>query len=396
MRIETVETLACDAGWRNYNFVKITTDTGVVGWSEYDESFGPRGITAVIENYARQLIGEDPMQTELHYARISPQFVVAPFGLTAEALGALENALLDVKARALDIPVYELLGGRVRETIPIYWSHLPTWQIGHSEYYEPKINRLEDLRGLGAKVRDSGLMGLKSNLFEFFDDRPPVQWHPGFGNPHEPGANVTRKVIKDTVDHLEMLREGAGPDVELGLDINFDAKTEGTLKLLRAVEHLDLFWFELDNNNPDAMAYIRSQGRTPIASCETLTGVRQLLPYLQKQAVDVAIIDVVWNGAWQALKMASAANAFDVNVAPHNFYGHLATMMSVHFAAAVPNLRIMEHDIDRLPWDDEIFIGAPKVVGSEIIVPDGAGWGVVPNEQAFTAHPARDHSYLDH
>jgi L-alanine-DL-glutamate epimerase-like enolase superfamily enzyme len=255
---------------------------------------------------------------------------------------------------------------------------------------------MADLKALGAKVRDSGLMGLKSNLFEFFDDAPPRQWHPGFGDPHEPGCNLTRKVLRDTVDHLEVLREGAGPEVELGLDINYDLKTEGTLKLLRAVEHLDLFWFELDNNNPQAMSYIRSQSRTPIASCETLTGVRQLLPYLQADAVDVAIIDVVWNGAWQALKMASAANAFDVNIAPHNFYGHLATMHSVHFAAAVPNLRIMEHDIDRIPWDSEIFLGEPKVLGSEIIVPDGPGWGVIPNEEGMRAHPAKTHSYLDH
>ena len=77
--------------------------------------------------------------------------------------------------------------------------------------------------------------------------------------------------------------------------------------------------------------------------------------------MDVAIIDTPWNGVWQSMKIAACAEAHEVNVAPHNFYGHLCTMMNAHFAAAVPNLRIMEIDIDRLPWDDELFTTAPKI-----------------------------------
>ena len=77
--------------------------------------------------------------------------------------------------------------------------------------------------------------------------------------------------------------------------------------------------------------------------------------------MDVAIIDTVWNGVWQSMKIAALAEAHEVNVAPHNFYGHLCTMMNAHFAAAVPNLRIMEIDIDRLPWDDELFTHPPRV-----------------------------------
>jgi L-alanine-DL-glutamate epimerase-like enolase superfamily enzyme len=81
--------------------------------------------------------------------------------------------------------------------------------------------------------------------------------------------------------------------------------------------------------------------------------LREFLPYFREQAMDVAIIDAVWNGVWQAMKIAAAADAFEVNIAPHNFYGHLATMMNAHFAASAPNLRIMEVDIDRLPWDEQ-------------------------------------------
>ena len=111
---------------------------------------------------------------------------------------------------------------------------------------------------------------------------------------------------------------------------------------------------------------------------------------------DRAIIDVVWNGAWQSLKIAAAAEAFEVNVAPHNFYGHLATMMSAHFAAAVPNLRIMEVDIDRLPWDHEIFTAVPEFEAGHLILPNAPGWGTEPDEAAIRAHPPQASGGLLH
>ena len=90
---------------------------------------------------------------------------------------------------------------------------------------------------------------------------------------------------------------------------------------------------------------------------------------------------------WQGMKMAAAAEGFDVNVAPHNFYGHLCTMTNAHFAAAVPNLRIMETDIDRLPWDDELVTHAPHIENGHLVVSDRPGWGTEPIEEALAAHP---------
>ncbi len=104
---------------------------------------------------------------------------------------------------------------------------------------------------------------------------------------------------------------------------------------------------------------------------------------------DVAIVDVPWNGAWQSMKIAALAEAHDVNVAPHNFYGHLCTMMNAHFAAAVPNLRIMEIDVDRLPWDKELFTHEPEFENGHLIIPDRPGWGTDPIEEAILAHPPK-------
>jgi L-alanine-DL-glutamate epimerase-like enolase superfamily enzyme len=120
-----------------------------------------------------------------------------------------------------------------------------------------------------------------------------------------------------------------------------------------------------------------------------LLGLRDFLPYFREQSMDVAIIDAVWNGVWQSIKIAAAAEAFEVNIAPHNFYGHLATMMNAHFAAATPNLRIMEVDIDRLAWDHELFTTLPQFEKGHIVVPDTPGWGTEPNEDGIRAHPPK-------
>ena len=121
--------------------------------------------------------------------------------------------------------------------------------------------------------------------------------------------------------------------------------------------------------------HIRSKSPHPISSGETLFGLREFLPYFSQQTMDVAIVDAVWNGVWQSMKIAASAAAHEVTVAPHNFYGHLCTMMNAHFAAAVPHLRIMEIDIDRLPWDHELFTHLPPIEDGHLVIPARPGWG---------------------
>ena len=387
MRIESIETRHCDAGWRDYHFVKVTTSDGVAGWSEYDEDFGSPGVSAAIEHLGRRVVGRDGAQHERVYADLFCATRPAAGGGVGQAIGAIENALLDAKAKTLGVPCHALLGGKVRDSIRLYWSHCATWRINHPEHYQPAINDLSGVRAIGAEVRERGFTALKTNVFEY-GDGTARGWRPGFGTPFEPGRNVERSTLRDLRAHLEALREGAGPDIDILLDLNFNCATEGYLKILRELSDFDLFWVEIDSRNPRALAHVRQQSRHPISSCETLMGLRSFLPYFECEAADVAIIDAVWNGVWQSMKIAACAEACEVNVAPHNFYGHLATMMNAHFAAAVPNLRIMEIDIDRIPADSEIF-AAPPIENGRLVVPDIPGWGMEPDEQALRARPPK-------
>ena len=388
MKVTGVETLHCDAGWRNYHFVKLSTDEGIVGWSEFDEGFGSPGVGTVIERLAARVTGQPVGAHERLYAELYGATRPAAGGVVGEALGAIENALLDAKAKALGVPCYELLGGKVRDRIPVYWSHCATWRINHPNYYAPAITDLDGVKAIGREVREKGFRALKTNLF-LYENGKPGAWRPGFSQPFHPELNVDKRLLGDLRMHLEALREGAGPDVELLLDLNFHAKTEGFLKILRAIADLDMFWIEMDSYSPEALGYIRRRSPHPISSCETLMGLREFLPFFREQAMDVAIIDTIWNGVWQSMKIAAVAEAHEVNVAPHNFYGHLCSMMNAHFSAAVPNLRIMEIDIDRLPWDDELFTDVPTFEDGHLIVPDRPGWGTEPNEDAIRARPPK-------
>ena len=384
--IADVKTLSCSNSFRNYHFLKITTEDGTVGWSEFDENFGSPGVAAVIGKLTHRLIGQSAMLHE--HVREDLQNVTRPAmgGVVGQALGAIENALLDAKAKMLDVPCHVLLGGKVRDKIRIYWSHCVAYRM-RTEHFSPGIVDASGVRQIARDVRDGGYTALKTNIFHYDENDRIEAWSPGFGRPHDPSRNVERKTLKDLRRHLEMMREDAGPDVDILLDLNFNARTEGYLKILRETRDMDLFWVEIDTLDPKALAYIRANSPHPISSCETLIGVQQFLPFFENQSVDVAIIDTPWNGVWQSLKIAAAAQAYEVNVAPHNFYGHLCTMMNAHFSCVVPNVRIMETDIDRIAWDAEVFSHAPDIRDGYLHLPDRPGWGTEPVEAALAKYP---------
>lgn len=389
MKITGLDVLRCDAGWRNYAFVKVTTDEGVTGWSEYDDAYGAAGIGNMILHCRPFVIGASALDHELVHRRLMAANRPTPGGAVTEAIGAIENALLDVKARALGVPCWQLLGGRMRDRIPTYWSHFGTWEVAFAEHYGTEISSLDDLKEQAERAARAGVKAIKTNIIRFGEDGPRVH-QPGFGAPFSAELNVDRAMINDLVTLLEALRDGGGAGLEILLDLNFNARTEGFLTLVRALNDLDLHWVELDTFDADALRLIRDMSVSPIASCETLCGLREFRPFLEARAMDVAVIDAIWNGVWQSMKIASLADSYEVNIAPHNFYGHLATMMNVHFAAAVPNLRIMENDPVRLKLDETLFDHAPEMDGQSIVVPDRPGWGVTPDEDVIAAHTPRD------
>jgi galactonate dehydratase len=311
-------------------------------------------------------------------------------GLAQQAIGTIGNALLDVKARALGVPVYELFGGPVRAAVPLYWSHCGVYRVRHAATIgvDP-ITTLDDLTLMGTEVARRGFHALKTNILNLKGAVPGL-WLPAYGvGDTWPGLNVEREVIGWAHDQLSALRSGAGPDVDLLLDISWNFTLESVTRLARALADLDLLWLETDTLQAEGLANVRRAAPMPIASLEAMYGKEQYRPFLEARAVDVSIIDVPWNGFLESLKIAHLAAAFGVNIAPHNFCGHLATMMSAHLCAVVPNFRIMEIEVDDVPWKDEMFTETPVIEDGKLVLPAGPGWGIEVNEDCVRAHPPR-------
>jgi galactonate dehydratase len=395
MKIVKVEDLHCDAGWRVNSFLKITTDEGIVGWSEYMEGYGAQGLTGVMLKLAdRFLIGQDPRPVERISTLLYAATRQAAGGVNQMAIAAIENALVDIKAKALGVPVYEMLGGPVRDRLQLYWSHCGTYRVRHADRIREwagvdPVRSLDDIVVLGEEVRRKGFRGLKTNLIRF-DRGNPYMYGPGTGTqPGFPELNVDHRIVDAAVAQLEAFRRGAGHDVGLHLDTNFNYKIDGYLQLARALEPLRMVWLEIDLYDPAGLALIRRSAGTPIASLESIYGRRNFRPYFEQQSVDYAIIDVAWNGILESLKIAAMADAYEVNVAPHNFNGHLGSLISAHMCAVVPNFKVMEIDIDDVKWKDDIVTHPPVIENGDLVLPKGPGWGADVNEEFLRAHPPK-------
>lgn len=386
MRVVGFEPIVCDLGWRTITFLKITTDDGIVGWSEFSEGFGSPGLTGVVDALGRHVIGRDPLAIEALTFPLVAAASPARGSLNRQAVGAIENALLDVKGKALGLPVSSLLGGAVRDRIPVYWSHCGTYRVGErvrSLGLEP-LRNFDDVVALGKEVRERGFHGLKTNPLGLED--PEVRAVPSsFARGLHANREWDNRTITEIEKALAAFREGAGDDMDIYLDTNFRFDTQGYLRAEQAVRPFHLAWLEMDMHDPDAVALVRKRGETPIGSGEAVYERHGYRPYFEAQAFDVAIVDVIWNGYLESLKIAALAESFSVPVAPHNFYGHLASAMSAHFAAAVTNLHVMEIDVDGAPWRDEITT-APTFEDGAYVLPTGPGWGVEVNEEAIRAH----------
>jgi L-alanine-DL-glutamate epimerase-like enolase superfamily enzyme len=393
MRIVKIEDLHADGGWRVFSFLKLTTDEGLVGWSEFNEVSWNPGLSAAIRCLGEGVIGKDPQAFGRICGDLRNSVRMAPGGVADQAIAAIENALLDLAGKAAGVPVHALFGGPLRDSVQLYWSHCGSFRATMPDLFEtviggPAVRSLKDIETLGREAKARGFSALKTNPIDFSGARPQL-FNPGFRPGLELGRNVDAGFLGRAVEQLEAFRSGAGPEVGLMLDVNFGFSAEALRRMVRRLEPLELLWLETDMHQPKVLAEVRASARLPIASLETIYRTKGYLPYFEAGSADVAVIDVVWNGLAESVRIANLADAYEVSVAPHNFYGPLADLIGAHFCAAVPNVRIMEYEADDVPWKGQLVTAAPVVKGGRMSIPSVPGWGADVNEEAVKAHPPR-------
>jgi len=250
MKITAWEQYHCDGGWRTLSFLKITTDAGLAGWSEFHEGAACLGLGAVIGQLAEKLLGMDPCRPNRIVAGLRATGRAFSGGLLGQAIAAIENACLDILARSFDVPVHALFGGAYHEQLPVYWSQCGTLRTHHAQVLGvPPLGTLADVEALGHEVRQRSFGALKTNVLV-----PGISssaagpgrldnYRPGFGyGPQHPSLSLDAHLRDDIVALMEAFRKGAGPDVRLMLDLNFNFRPDGVRRIAHALEFLDLEW----------------------------------------------------------------------------------------------------------------------------------------------------------
>ncbi len=345
------------SGVRNYMFVKVETDEGITGWGE--ATCGPMAVATMVEEFGEQLIGKDPGRIEQHWQTLYHHFHVRGGVVQMSAISGIEIALWDIKGKALGAPVYELLGGPMRDRI---------WCYGRWDGATPELAVERAL-----SFTEQGLTALKGDPFD----------HRGLFIPIEAERLAIRK--------LEAVRGAVGDDVELLVEVHGRLAPSDAIRIGNAMEPYRPFVYEepVPPQNIDALQRVAEAVSIPIATGERLYTKWDYADLLSRQIVAMIQPDIVQGGGILELKkIAAMAEAHYVGFQPHNPYGPLCTIASLHLDACVPNFMIQEGGIH--PWfQDVCFDGFPRQKDGFLPLPQGPGLGIEIDEAWIESHPWR-------
>jgi galactonate dehydratase len=369
MKITRIASLVVNANMRNWIFVKVETDQdGLWGWGEATLEWKTKAVVGAVEDISRLLIGEDPRRIEHLYQIMCRQYFwrAGIEGMTA--ISGIEQALWDIKGKWLNVPVYELLGGRVRDRIRVY-NHLGGGQM--QSMYESVEER--EFAERAVMVKEAGYTAIK---FMAVPRTEPVE-----------GLQSVRYAER----LVQAVREAVG-EMDLMVDLHARCSPAMAIRYCQAFEPYGLFFFEepCPTEDIDATAYVTRVSKIPIATGERLVGRYQFRELFEKRACHIIQPDLSHcGGLWEARKLAAMAETYSMAVAPHNPNGPIATAVSVHFALATPNWVIQEAISDDVPWRQEVLDHPIEIVDGYIAPPTRPGLGVEVDERAAAKYPFR-------
>ncbi len=375
MKVTKVETISCEGGWRTHNFVKITTDEGLLGWSECTMMHSAPMLTAAIRHLGAHVVGQDPMNTEAIQLMLYGLTQRQIGGLAHQAISGIDAALLDIKGKALGVPVYQLFGGPVRGRIRVYFTHCGREAPQNPDL--PPVRSTADIPAVAAKVRELGFTAIKTN---------PGPDATRASAKDEPG-DISNETLDRIVDWIGAWRDALGPNVGIALDVAFRYKMGAMLRLAQALEPFRMMWLESESLDPQALRTVRLNTRTPICIGESFYRTQGFRPYLEEHALDIIMPDTVWNGITMGKKVADYANTYDIMFAPHNSHGVMGGLQAINLCATLANFMILEYEYDDNPWRNELVTDPIAVEDGYVRIPTKPGLGSDVNEDAVREHP---------
>lgn len=368
MKITAVRTLVVHAEMRNWIFVKVeTSEPGLFGWGEASLEWKTRSVVGAVEDFSPMIVGEDPLRIEHLYQKMYRQSFWRTGVIGLSALSGIEQALWDIKGKHLGVPVYELLGGRVRDRVRMY-THLGGGDM-RAVYESFEAGEVIE------RARQVIALGYTAIKVVFVPYSEPLEGLP---------------TVRRFAEIFRKLREAVGEAIDIMVDFHGRTSPAMAIRYIRAIEEYAPWFCEepVPPENVDSLLEVRQAVRTPIATGERLVTRSQFREIFEKRACHVIQPDLCHcGGLWEARKIAAMAETYDMAVAPHNPLGPVANAAALHFALATPNFLIQEDMLADVPWRWDVVESHLRTADGFWQVCDAPGLGVTVNEQAAARHP---------
>jgi galactonate dehydratase len=318
-------------GWGEYLFVEVRTDQGITGWGEITTTtkIANRAVADVVRQLNELIVGDDPTRIELIWHKIFRSFTyMGSRGATTHAISGIDIALWDIRGKMLGQPIYELLGGPVREDILLY-TH-------------PEHRNLTDEQSVIEEIRtivESGHTGIKFDPFPFVDTS--LMHRHGYLD-----GEMSKAGERKAAELTALVRETAGPDVDILIDAHGRFNVPTAIRLCRTLEDAgNIDWFEepVPVESYKALRQVRESVNAPISVGERLHTRWEFVPIFEHELADYIMPDVTWTGGISELKkIATMAEAHFIPISPHDASGPINVVAGAHVMMTVPNFYRLE------------------------------------------------------
>ena len=359
----------------HYVFVQVDTDEGLTGWGEvttYPGLVANRAVAAMVREVRDTLVGQDPSQIEAIWHRLFRLFTyMGTRGATTALISGIDIALWDIRGQALGQPIYELLGGKVRETVPLYVHFAYTQTPEEMAFY--------------AKGQvDLGAKGLKTDPFLAAGRARGI-----LNNNVYISGELDPATEQLGIDMIAAVREAVGPQIEILIDAHGLYNVPTAIRLANRLAAYNIHWFEepCPPESYHALQQVREQVPTRICVGERLHTRFEFVPVLEKRLADFIMPDVTWTGGITELKkIATMAEAYYIPISPHDASGPINVMAGAHVSLNVPNFYKLEARRVRFDFYNAFLSEPLEVRDGDLIVPNRPGLGISLNPDYLRAN----------
>lgn len=373
MKIEKVEVWLVEGIKYNWTLLRVTADNGLTGVGEATNWPGSPLVYHAARHLGERIIGLDPRKIDFIWTKLYRDLNwLGPTGVMMCAMSGIDMALLDMKGKLLGVPCYELLGGAFRREILLYANYWFT-EGGHNP---------EDYARQARKVVGTGFTALK------FD--PFAHTNYLFGDDLSTNLTLTPGQEDLAYEITRAVREAVGPGVQLAIETHAMLSMPTAVRMAERLAPLGLMWYEepVGPESAETLRYIREQTTVPLCVGErhyTRWGFR---PVLERQLVDYIMPDITRCGGPSEMKrIATMAETYNIQVAPHNPNGPLSTLASAHVCATLPNFFRQEFMFNDVPWRDKVISRPLPVRDGYLLLDETPGLGVELIDEEMAAHP---------